>query len=282
MCSSCSTGGADKGTPVVSKYPDLTGLQFSRLTVLGPGEKKGFWQCLCTCGSKKDIYGHNLSHGLIKSCGCLRRSLREARKELMCSRLLGQQFNDLTVLEYAGHSSFKCRCICGNEIVIPGSALLAGLYKSCGCLRTRYRKSLVGQRFGRLTVVEYAGIRSKRASWLCKCDCGNEKVVLEHNLKAGRTVSCGCYQREPRPNPRGGLKLDLVGMRFGRLTVLGRASPPSSWICRCDCGKEVVAPSPRLRRGEKTHCGCQRKARSRPGAETMKKADESDFHAQVF
>lgn len=282
MCSSCSTGGADNGTPVVSKRKDLTGLQFSRLTVLGPGEKKGFWQCLCTCGTKKGVNGYHLSHGLIKSCGCLRREVREARKELLCSKLLGRQVGDLVVLEYAGQSSFKCRCVCGNELVVRGDALNAGGYKSCGCRRTRSRQSLAGHRFGRLTVVEYAGIRSKRASWLCKCDCGNEKVVLEHNLKAGRTISCGCYQREHRPNTGGGQKLNLDGVRFGNLTVLERAeSPPSYWRCKCDCGNELVAPSPRLRRGEKTHCGCQRKARSGPQAESMKKAEQAASHSHV-
>lgn len=32
--------------------------------------------------------------------------------------------------------------------------------------------------------------------WLCICKCGNKSVVGSHNLKSGKTKSCGCYKRE--------------------------------------------------------------------------------------
>ena len=59
------------------------------------------------------------------------------------------------------------------------------------------RIDLTGQRFGRLMVVRYAG-RSpgKKNLWLCKCDCGNEKVVAVDKLHSGNTKCCGCLQRE--------------------------------------------------------------------------------------
>jgi hypothetical protein len=56
---------------------------------------------------------------------------------------------------------------------------------------------LTGQRFGRLTVIEYAGKdKHRNILWLCKCDCGTETIVFSGNLKRGNTFSCGCYQRE--------------------------------------------------------------------------------------
>lgn len=59
------------------------------------------------------------------------------------------------------------------------------------------RIDLTGQRFGRLMVVRYAGrSRGKKNLWLCKCDCGNEKVVAVDKLHSGNTKSCGCLQRE--------------------------------------------------------------------------------------
>lgn len=59
-----------------------------------------------------------------------------------------------------------------------------------------YRKDLTGQRFGRMAVVEFAGQDSRRRSlWLCRCDCGNTKVVQGYSL-GKYTVSCGCLQRE--------------------------------------------------------------------------------------
>lgn len=56
---------------------------------------------------------------------------------------------------------------------------------------------LTGQRFGRLVVVEEAFKQKGEARrWLCVCDCGNDKVILQMNLRYGRTQSCGCLQKE--------------------------------------------------------------------------------------
>lgn len=54
---------------------------------------------------------------------------------------------------------------------------------------------LTGQRFGRLVVIERGPPHptSLNAAWRCRCDCGNETVVLSNHLRAGTTVSCGCY-----------------------------------------------------------------------------------------
>jgi len=59
------------------------------------------------------------------------------------------------------------------------------------------RLDLVGQKFGRLLVVEKVG-KSKdgRIKWLCKCDCGTEIIVIGTSLKGGNTKSCGCLHRE--------------------------------------------------------------------------------------
>ena len=58
---------------------------------------------------------------------------------------------------------------------------------------------LIGQRFGRLTVVG-VGERSKdgRPRWICQCDCGKvkEKPVLTSSLHSGKTTSCGCKYSE--------------------------------------------------------------------------------------
>ena len=52
---------------------------------------------------------------------------------------------------------------------------------------------LVGQRFGKLVVVEYAGRNERRESlWRCACDCGNESIVRGDVLRRGTTESCGC------------------------------------------------------------------------------------------
>lgn len=63
------------------------------------------------------------------------------------------------------------------------------------------RESLVGIRFGRLTVRERAGSRrfnsgSPQRAWHCLCDCGATVVTTTAALRSGNTKSCGCLQRD--------------------------------------------------------------------------------------
>lgn len=56
-------------------------------------------------------------------------------------------------------------------------------------------------------------------------------------------------------------KIDLTGMRFGKLLVIAEAKERASqrevqWICLCDCGKETIVRSSRLRKGLTQSCGC--------------------------
>jgi hypothetical protein len=52
--------------------------------------------------------------------------------------------------------------------------------------------NLIGQKFGKLLVIEKAPVCKKRTNWKCKCDCGTEKIVESGHLRHGRTKSCGC------------------------------------------------------------------------------------------
>lgn len=58
-------------------------------------------------------------------------------------------------------------------------------------------EDLTGKKFNRLTVIERAG-KDKHGNslWLCKCDCGNEKIIKGRNLKINHTKSCGCLHSE--------------------------------------------------------------------------------------
>lgn len=55
---------------------------------------------------------------------------------------------------------------------------------------------LTGRRFGRLTVINRAGNFNNLPTWLCKCDCGAELIVLGCNLRTKHTQSCGCIRKE--------------------------------------------------------------------------------------
>ena len=120
--------------------------------------------------------------------------------------LSGQIFGKLTAVsrvESGGRGSggmWICRCKCGNTRILSASELQHGRVKSCGlCSRA---EDLTGRRYGRLLVLEQAepllSFCRKRPQWLCLCDCGKTVVVLASNLKAGATISCGCYSKEVR------------------------------------------------------------------------------------
>jgi hypothetical protein len=55
-----------------------------------------------------------------------------------------------------------------------------------------YGKVEIGQRFFRLITIK----KIDKERWLCKCDCGNEKIAKESYLKCGTTKSCGCLKKE--------------------------------------------------------------------------------------
>ena len=95
------------------------------------------------------------------------------------------------------------------------------------------KKLILGNKFGRLTIIEIIGTWQKRQVRV-RCDCGNEKVMWWPNVCAGYSQSCGCYQAEqaskanithgmtskPARNPNGGYPSifnSWVGLR-GRCT----------------------------------------------------------------
>lgn len=76
---------------------------------------------------------------------------------------------------------------------------------------------LTGRKFGRLTVLGRSGTYqrpsgNKEPTWLCKCECGNEVVVMSSNLKKkGNTLSCGCLQTENRFGARRETECEIRG-----------------------------------------------------------------------
>ena len=55
-----------------------------------------------------------------------------------------------------------------------------------------YLNNLVGEKYGKLTVVSSAGLHGGHMYWNCRCDCGKEKVARGSHLKSGNVRSCGC------------------------------------------------------------------------------------------
>jgi hypothetical protein len=98
--------------------------------------------------------------------------------------------------------------------------------------------------FGHWRVDGYARGSKWGAWWHCTCDCGVSRIVLGQNLRNGRSKSCNRSKH-----------LDLVGQRFGRWRVIGRAAP-GWWVCICSCGVRRLVRGNNLLRGKTKSCGC--------------------------
>ena len=184
--------------------------------------------------------------------------------------LTGQKFGRWTVLERApkpegSHSTsafWLCRCECGTEKVVSGNVLKQGKSQSCGCYNVDSHAEkyidLTNKRFGKLLVLKKVprpdNLCSSGTYWLCKCDCGKEKIIYGQSLLKGNTTSCGACRVD--------IVDDLTGQVFDQLTVIERDfSRPSNgngafWKCRCTCGNEITVLGKNLKHQPHHSCGC--------------------------
>lgn len=152
-------------------------------------------------------------------------------------------------------------CICGNQYYSIPHYVFNKDSVSCGCYKSKRSSEvnkidLLGKVFGRLTVIASAPNKSKRCYWLCRCACGSEKIIPSATLLNGKTLSCGCYNKQRISETNG---KDLAGQTFGEWSVLSFAYVDNNgkyrWKCRCSCGKERVVLSASLLNGKSISCG---------------------------
>ena len=158
-------------------------------------------------------------------------------------------------------TNWICQCECGNYILKNNLQLLYQQEKqtqlSCGCLN----KTLIGQKFGRLTVVSEIEKDKRTAGkriWHCQCECGNYVDVNTTSLTQGMTSSCGCLwlERVKEANT-----INILNQRFGKLVVKQRLNN-GKWLCQCDCGNTTETTTHKLKTGHTQSCGCLQKERA--------------------
>lgn len=188
---------------------DLTGQQFGHLIVDNyAGEYH--WNCHCViCNRQFNIHTYHLEHNNIPAC-----NHNDLHTNVV--DITGKQFNDWTVLSYAGNKYWNCRCSCGIEKKVLGKALRTGTSKSCGHNSNKFI-DLTGMTFGYWTVIKY----TNNGSWLCKCSCGSTKNVLGESLIIGESKSCGCKSKE--------LTTQTMLSRYGDIATSRTNKPREMW-----------------------------------------------------
>lgn len=129
----------------MKKTEDLTGRVFGFLTVLGFSHKgklgRTMWLCRCVCGNTRIVSTGDLNRSDTISCGCKKGELISKK---VIRDLNGQKFNRWTVLSFAyikdGKAWWNCKCECGTEKAVMGTALTGGGSQSCGCARVDFSR----------------------------------------------------------------------------------------------------------------------------------------------
>jgi hypothetical protein len=110
---------------------------------------------------------------------------------------------------------------------------------------------LTDRKIGHWSIVSRAAnTKHGSARWLCRCECGTERIVFSFTLLNGRSTNCGCKN-----------VLDLTNKTFNRLTAISRhpentKAGKAKWVCRCECGEETIVIGSHLLNGNTTSCGC--------------------------
>ena len=115
---------------------------------------------------------------------------------------IGNRYGMVTVNERGpndnnGKAQWYCTCDCGKSFLARGCDLRRNKILTCGCTSYQKGQRLIGQKFGKLTVIKFLGTNYyQKHEYECLCDCGNTTIVLEQHLKNGNTRSCGCIKKE--------------------------------------------------------------------------------------
>ena len=171
------------------------------------------------------------------------------------NNVVGKKFNKLTVLEEISKNGViycRCQCECGQEKIIKKWNITSNTTKSCG----HCRNNIIGKKQGMLTVINEIDQKTKSGKkiYLCKCECGNQKLISLDSLNAG-TKSCGCLVKQKKYD-------NMIGKKFGKLCVIEEVAKTKygqrQFMCQCECGQEKIILGANLLYGESTSCGCNK------------------------
>lgn len=119
--------------------------------------------------------------------------------------------------------------------------------------RDRYRKKPM---YGCICDVCGSPFLSKRVSTKkCSMECVHKSQI---GLKKPDHVidSCRAFRFKKGSVPKN--KIDLVGVKFNKLTAISEVKERGLvfWLCKCDCGNETKVPTAKLINGSTKSCGC--------------------------
>lgn len=150
-----------------------------------------------------------------------------------------------------------------EDIINPLSILLAIVLGEGMAHRKLQIEDFKGKTYGRWTVIGDEIIREPKKNFvLCQCSCElkTQKLTDLYALRNGRTMCCGCIQKENEKKNRE----NVVGNKYFMLLVLKYVEPRNQkrYVeCLCDCGNICVVRLTHLKSGQIKSCGCYNKVK---------------------
>ena len=173
----------------IGKSKDITGQKFHMLTpvfrVTNHENGRSRWACRCDCGEFVMVTSHELTQGKKQNCG-----------NHNYDDLAGKKFGEVIALRPIDSAKsrqkiWECLCSCGSHCNFRSDILKTGKHIQC---KNHIVSTIVGETYGKLTVLKYLGKDRYRHMFLCSCSCGSVVSVSMGNLRSGHTVSCGCVK----------------------------------------------------------------------------------------
>ncbi len=220
------------GRPLLFNH---TGEVFGELTVLRQGARKGttYWICRCSCGVEKEIAGHNLRSGDIRSCGC--KQLELISKALKGKYLLhGHTQGGIQSPEWRAWNGMLHRCYSKYG---PSYARYGGRgIKVCARWRNSFENFLedMGPRPSSKHSIDRKknnrGYNPGNCRWATALEQQNNKSSNRHLSFRGRTQTLSLWAREA------GLKASTIWRRlekYGWSVERALTTPPIPPKLRC-------------------------------------------------
>jgi hypothetical protein len=116
---------------------------------------------------------------------------------------------------------------------------------------------MIGNIFSKWTVLSEVKVVQNRKSifkhYLCRCECGTEKVIRGDTLRSGRSSRCKDCSKKLNH-----IDTDImIGTKIGSWEILSNVKSDGKCnliLCRCKCGKEQVKPASVLKNGRSKQC----------------------------
>lgn len=150
-----------------------------------------------------------------QKCDCQKSKINEkSKKEIIrYNDFVGEEKNGFVSFKYSpGKGMFVCCVKCMKEKWVSGKDFITGNVTCNHKIKAQYGEELIGKKFGDLTVLKKQGYK-----YLCRCECGFEKIVEGCHLVNDITCTCGrpeCEYHMKRVKDNNGNMQRLKGLQF--------------------------------------------------------------------